>query len=283
METAIGVFGSRERAEEALKELLGHNIPQESIVFLTRSETEAVNFAKDIGSYAGGFLGGAAGLSASAAVAALLIPGLGAAFALGIGASALLGLAGAKGGAAMGKAISKDHAPESIPDNEDAATFRKLLKEGRSLIIVRTQWHEVAVTASGILDRFGISMEPQAATGKLRCAAREIDDVVVLDLVGRMAIGDNNMLFRSRTQELIDKGARKVVLNLREVDFIDSAGLGELVRAHTTARKHGGQLKMVNLHDKVQKVFALASLTQVFEIHADEGSALRSFATAARA
>jgi anti-sigma B factor antagonist len=283
METAIGVFGSRERAEEALKELLSHNIPQESIVFLTRSETEAVNLAKDIGSYAGGFLGGAAGLTASAAAAALLIPGLGTAFALGIGATALLGLAGARGGAAMGKAVSKDQAPESIPDNEDAAMFRRLLKEGRSLIIVRTQWHEVAASASGILDRFGIAMEPQTTSTKLRSSAREVNGVAILDLAGRMTIGDNNMLFRTSTQELVDKGARKVLLNLKEVDFVDSAGLGELVKAHTSLRKHGGQLKMTNLNDKVEKLFKLASLTQVFEIYGDEGSAIRSFASAARA
>ena len=64
METAIGVFKSRERAEEAFKELLDNKVPQESIAFLTQSETEAVSVAKEVGTYAGGFLGGAAGMTA---------------------------------------------------------------------------------------------------------------------------------------------------------------------------------------------------------------------------
>jgi anti-sigma B factor antagonist len=283
VETAIGVFDSRERAEEALKELIGHNVPQESIVFLTRSETEAVNLAKDVGAYAGGFLGGAAGLSASAVAAALLIPGLGPAFALGIGATALLGLAGARGGSALGKAVSKAEAPEAMPDNEDAALFRRVLKEGRSLIVVRTDWHEVAGVASGILDRYGIAMPKQVSPARTRVTAREVDGITIVDITGKITVGEGNVILREIMGDLVGKGKKKVVLNLAGVDFIDSAGMGELVKSYTTLRKQGGQLKLMNLQDKVENLLKLTSLTQVFDIQKDEASAVRSFASSAKA
>ena len=283
METAIGVFDSRERAEEALKELFAHNIPQESIVFLTRSETEAVSLAKDIGAYAGGFLGGTAGLSAGVVAATLLIPGLGPAFALGIGATALLGLAGFRGGAAMGKAISKSEAPEAMPDNEDAALFRNVLKEGRSLIIVRTDWREVVGVASGILDRYGIAMPKQVSPGRTRAAAREVNGISIVDLTGRITLGEGNMILREIIGDLVAKGKKNFVLNLAEVDFIDSAGMGELVKSYTTIRRQGGQLKLMRLHEKVENLLKMTSLTQVFDIHKDEVSAIRSFASSAKA
>jgi anti-sigma B factor antagonist len=284
VETAIGVFDSRERAEEALKELFEHNIPQDSIVFLTLSETEAVNLAKDVGAYAGGFLGGAAGLSAGVAAAMLLIPGLGPAFALGIGATALLGLAGARGGSAMGKAISKGEAPEAMPDNEDAELFRKVLKEGRSLIVVRTPWREVVGVASAILDRYGIAMQKEPITpSRTRAADREVSGVTIVDITGRITLGEGNMILREIIGDLVSKGRRKIVLNLAQVDFIDSAGMGELVKSYTTLRKQGGQLKLMSLHEKVENLLKLTSLTQVFDIHKDEVSAIRAFEARATA
>src|SRR5208282_5325837 len=109
METAIGVFGSRERAEEAVKELLKQHVPEESIVFLTRSESEAMSFGKGLGEYAGGFLGGAVGATAGCLGATLaLIPGFGQVFALGVGGAALLGFLGSKAGGALGEQISHD-------------------------------------------------------------------------------------------------------------------------------------------------------------------------------
>ena len=78
METIVGIFAGRDRAEEAVKELLQRQVPKESIVYLTRSQSEAENLGKELGAYAGGFVGGAAGLSAGVAAATLLaIPGLG--------------------------------------------------------------------------------------------------------------------------------------------------------------------------------------------------------------
>ena len=104
METAIGVFASRDRAEEAVKELLQRNVPEQAIVFLTRSENEAKTVGKQLGAYTGGFMGGAVGMSAGVATATVFVPGIGGVFALGFGAATLLGLAGAGAGAAVGKA-----------------------------------------------------------------------------------------------------------------------------------------------------------------------------------
>ncbi len=108
METAIGVFTSRDHAEEAVKELRQRGVPEEAIVFLTRSENEAKSIAKEFGAYVGGFVGGAAGMTTGVVTAALLLPGVGTVFALGFGAAALLGLAGAGAGASVGSAAAHD-------------------------------------------------------------------------------------------------------------------------------------------------------------------------------
>src|SRR6202165_426355 len=122
METAIGVFAERERAEEAVKHLLDQDVPKESIVYLTRSESEAKSVGKELGAYAGGFVGGAAGLSAGVATATLLaIPGIGPVFALGFGAAVLLGLVGAGTGAVVGASASNDPNAPAIPTRPAAS------------------------------------------------------------------------------------------------------------------------------------------------------------------
>jgi len=95
METVIGVFASRERAEETVKELLEKSVPQDAIVFLTRSESEAMYLGKTLGAFVGGFVGGGVGVTAGVVATTLFsIPGIGQVFALGVGATAALGLAG---------------------------------------------------------------------------------------------------------------------------------------------------------------------------------------------
>lgn len=281
METAIGVFTSRERAEEAFKELLDNKVPQESIAFLTQSETEAVSVAKELGSYAGGFIGGAAGMTAGVIGATiLLIPGLGQAFAIGLGATALFGLAGAKAGSAMGKAVSDDAAPHQLPDNDDAALFRRVLKDGRSIIIVRTEWKEVANAACKVLDRMSIGTQDTSKT-RMQAASRELGHVTVIDVKGRITLGEGNVVIRELIEEITAKGRKLVVLNLREVDHIDSSGVGELVRSHSTLHRKGGHLKLANLSPKVKDVLKMTSLNSVFDIQPDEDSAVKSFATSA--
>jgi anti-sigma B factor antagonist len=283
METAIGVFKSRERAEEALKELLERKVPQESIAFLTTSETEAVSVAKEVGTYAGGFLGGAAGMTAGVvATTILLIPGLGQAFAIGLGATALFGLVGARAGSAVAKAAADESAPMSLPDNEDAALFRKVLKDGHSVIIVRTEWKDVASAAVQVLDRVSVGAGVKTST-RMQASSRQVGDVSVVDVKGRITLGEGNEIIRELVAELTAQGNKRIVFNLIEVDHIDSAGIGELVRTHSTLRRQGGQLKLASPSGKVKDVLKMTSLHSVFDIHENESSAVKSFGSSAAA
>ncbi len=280
METAIGVFASRDQAEKAVKELRGRSVPDESIVFLTRSENEANSIAKEFGAYVGGFMGGAAGMTTGVAAATLLLPGVGAVFALGFGAAALLGLAGAGAGAAVSSAAAHDaDAPQPATaekSSEDVAFFREVLKEGRSLIVVRTDSKEFASSACAVLDRLGIGMEGKTPV-KMQTATRQVGGVTVLDISGRITLGEGNVILREIVRDLAEKGKKAIVLNLGEVQYIDSSGIGELVKAHTTIRNQGGQLILTNLNKRVHDLLQLTRLSAVFDIQKDETSAINSF------
>jgi anti-sigma B factor antagonist len=284
METAIGVFASRDHAEEAVKELRERGVPEESIVFLTRSESEAKNIAKEFGAYVGGFVGGAAGMTTGVVAATLLLPGIGTVFALGFGAAALLGLAGAGTGASVGSAAHAD-SPKPTADekcSEDVAFFVEVLKEGRSLIVVRTESPELATAACAVLDRLGLGMQGQTPC-KMQTNTRLVGEVTVVDISGRITLGEGNVILREIVRDLAGKGQKAIVLNLGEVHYIDSSGVGELVKAHTTMRNQGGQLKLTNLHKRVEDLLQLTRLSAVFDIHKDEASAIKSFGEPARA
>jgi anti-sigma B factor antagonist len=283
METAIGVFAARDDAESAVKELRERGLPEESIVYLTRSESEAKNVAKELGTYVGGFLGGAAGVTTGVVAATLLLPGIGTVFALGIGAAALLTGAGAGAGAgsALGSGATHDAEapkPTAVEDcSEDIAFFREVLKAGRSLIVVRTESQELATSACAILDRLGLGMQGSAPV-KMQAATRIVGSVTILDVSGRITLGEGNIMLREIVKGLADKGQKAIVLNLGEVNYIDSSGVGELVKAHTTIRNHGGQLKLVNLTKRVHDLLQMTRLSAVFDIQKDEASAVQSFA-----
>jgi anti-sigma B factor antagonist len=277
METAIGVFSSRDHAEEALKELRQH-VPDPSIIFLTRSENEAVQASKELGAVVGGITAGGAGLYAGI-VAAILVPGLGPVFALGAGAAALLGLAGAGGGSVLGKAMAHESkAPQPTPEekcSEEVAFFREVLKEGRSLIVVQTESKEIATAACAILDRLGLGMKDRTPA-KMQTVTRHIGDVVVLDVIGRITLGEGNAMLREIVRGLTEEGHKKVILNLGDVNYIDSSGIGELVKTHTTVRNKGGQLRLVNLNKRVNDLLQMTRLSAVFDIERDEASAVGS-------
>jgi anti-sigma B factor antagonist len=278
METAIGVFSSRERAEEAIKELRYSGVPEDSIVFLTRSENEAKTVAKEMGASVGGFVGGAAGMTAGVVAASLLLPGIGTVFALGFGAAALLGLAGAGAGAAVGSSAA-DSGTQPTPDekcSEDVAFFREVLKEGRSLIVVRSESASTAAVACDILDKLGLSMEGHETPARMQTNTRQVGDVVVLDISGRITLGEGNVMLREIVRELADKGNKRIVLNLAGVSYVDSSGLGELVKTHTTVRNRGGDLKLASLSKRMHDLLQTTRLSSVFDIQKDEASALQS-------
>jgi len=280
METAIGVFSSRKTAETAVEELLASRVPEESIIFLTRSEPEVTTQGKQAGAAVGGFMGMATGMSAGVVAATLMVTGIGAVFAIGFGAATLLGMAGAGTGAAVGKAMADGGSgPQPTPDekcSEDVTFFREVLKEGRSLVVVRTESKETAASASAILDRLGLSIEGKTPV-KMQAATRQVEDIVIIDVSGRITIGEGNVMLRDIVRQLLDAGHKKIAMNLHEVGYVDSSGLGELVKVYATVRNQGGQLKLVNPSKRVHDLLQMTKLASVFSLEPDEASAIQSF------
>jgi anti-sigma B factor antagonist len=106
---------------------------------------------------------------------------------------------------------------------------------------------------------------------------RKVGDVTILDLKGKMTLGDGDELLRTKINGLIQAGAKKLVLNLGEVPYIDSAGLGEVVRTYTTVSRQGGALKLLNLTKRIQDLLAITKLLTVFDTFDTESEAVKSF------
>ena len=111
----------------------------------------------------------------------------------------------------------------------------------------------------------------------LTIAAREVDGVTVLDLSGRITLGEGSVQIRDAIRDLISKGQKSILLNLGDVNYIDSSGLGELVSAFTTAKNQGADLKLLHLTKKVHDLLQLTKLYTVFDVKDDEASAIASF------
>ncbi len=111
----------------------------------------------------------------------------------------------------------------------------------------------------------------------LTIASRELDRVTVLSLNGRITLGEGSVQIRDAIRDLIGKGQKSILLDLGEVNYIDSSGLGELVSAYTTAKNQGAALKLLKLTRKVHDLLQLTKLYTVFDIYDDEASAIASF------
>ena len=111
----------------------------------------------------------------------------------------------------------------------------------------------------------------------LSIASREIDGVTVLDLSGRITLGEGSVQLRDAVRDLIAKGQKNILLNLGDVNYIDSSGLGELVSAFTTAKNQSAGLKLLSLSKKVHDLLQLTKLYTVFDIYDDEAIAIASF------
>jgi anti-sigma B factor antagonist len=107
--------------------------------------------------------------------------------------------------------------------------------------------------------------------------SREVDGVTVLDMSGRITLGEGSVQLRDAVRDLIGKGQKGILLNLGDVNYIDSSGLGELVSAFTTAKNQSGEVKLLSLTRKVKDVLQLTKLYTVFDIYDDEASAIASF------
>jgi anti-sigma B factor antagonist len=208
MDTLIGVFTSRERAQQTVKELLDQRVPQDAVVFM----------------------------------------------------------------------------PGPAPDeksSEQLAYSGEESGERPSFIVVRTDQPEIVKTAAEILDRMGISAQWRTS-GRMKTAARQTGDISVVDVQGVITLGEGNIMLREVVSGLLAKGHKRILLNLRGVEYVDSSGLGELIKTHTTLQRQGGQLKIVNLNQKVQQLFQATSLFKVFDVYKDEESAILSFGQLAK-
>lgn len=107
--------------------------------------------------------------------------------------------------------------------------------------------------------------------------SREVAHVTILDIGGRIVLGDEIGQLRDAVRALVADGKKKIILNLGEVDYIDSSGVGELVGCFTTVRNAGGELKLLNLTQKVHDVLHVTKLYTVFDIRDDEFTAVKSF------
>ena len=106
---------------------------------------------------------------------------------------------------------------------------------------------------------------------------RQVGDVTVIDAAGRITLGEGASTFRDTIRDLATKGNKKLLVNLGDVSYIDSSGIGEMVSGFTTVTNHGGQLKLLSLSKRVKDLLQITKLYTVFEVFDDEASAVRSF------
>ncbi|HYL16506.1 MAG TPA: STAS domain-containing protein [Terriglobales bacterium] len=111
----------------------------------------------------------------------------------------------------------------------------------------------------------------------MKASTRQIDGVTIVDLSGRITLGEGSVILRDTVRDLIGKGNKKILLNLGDVNYIDSSGIGELVSAFTTVRNQGGELKLLNLTKKVHDLLQITKLYTVFDVKDDETSAVKAF------
>jgi anti-sigma B factor antagonist len=111
----------------------------------------------------------------------------------------------------------------------------------------------------------------------MKVSTRQVDGVVVMDMSGRITLGEGSVVLRDAVRELLSKGNKKILANLAEVNYIDSSGIGELVSAFTTVKNQGGELKLLNLTKKVHDLLQITKLYTVFDVKDNEAAAIKSF------
>ncbi len=114
----------------------------------------------------------------------------------------------------------------------------------------------------------------------MKISTRQVDGVAILDMSGRITLGEGSVQLRDAVRDLLSKGQKHILLNLADVNYIDSSGIGELVSAFTTMRNQGGELKLLKLTKKVHDLLQITKLVTVFDIKDDEAEAIASFTKA---
>jgi anti-sigma B factor antagonist len=111
----------------------------------------------------------------------------------------------------------------------------------------------------------------------MKATNRQVEGVAVVDMSGRITLGEGSVVLRDTIRDLIGKGNKKILLNLGDVTYIDSSGIGELVSAFTAVRREGGELKLLKLTKKVHDLLQITKLYTVFDIKDDETTAIQAF------
>jgi len=111
----------------------------------------------------------------------------------------------------------------------------------------------------------------------MKIKTRQVDGITIMDCSGRITLGEGSVQLRDAVRDLLSKGSKQILLNLGDVTYIDSSGIGELVSAFTTVRNQGGDLKLLNLTKKVHDLLQITKLYTVFDIKDDEASAIAAF------
>jgi anti-sigma B factor antagonist len=111
----------------------------------------------------------------------------------------------------------------------------------------------------------------------MKVATRQVDGVIILDLSGRITLGEGSVTLRDAVHDLVGKGSKHILLNLENISYIDSSGIGELVSAFTSVKNSGGELKLLNLTKKVHDLLQITKLYTVFDIWDSEASAVSAF------
>lgn len=111
----------------------------------------------------------------------------------------------------------------------------------------------------------------------LKTSTRQVGDITIVNVRGRIVLGEESGALRELVMDLLSEGHVKILLNLAEVNYIDSSGLGTLVSAFASARKHGGELKLCKLSERVDDLMEITRLYTVFDIEDDEAAAVKSF------
>ena len=116
----------------------------------------------------------------------------------------------------------------------------------------------------------------------MQITERQVGDVMILDLKGKITLGEGDELLKDKVNSIVSQGRRKIVLNLAEVPYLDSAGLGEVVHAYTTVSRQGGSLKLLNLTKRITDLLSITKLLTVFDTFDSEDEAVRSFSASAK-
>ena len=111
----------------------------------------------------------------------------------------------------------------------------------------------------------------------MKIETRTVGDVYVLDCSGKITLGEGTMAVRNTVKDVLKGGGKKIILNLSDVNYIDSSGIGELVSSYTTVTNQGGHLKLVNLTKKIHELLAITKLLTVFQVFDSEQAAISSF------